>query len=153
MNIYKKYEDKLTTALKSIQDDFDTSRVVVEQPRDPSHGDMATNAAMVLCKQAGKNPRALAEELLPLIKEMDGVKDAEIAGPGFINFRLKQGVWADLLHLILDNGISYGDTNVGQGQPVNIEYVSANPTGPMHAGHTRGAVIGDTLANLLDKAG
>ena len=153
MNIYKKYEDKLNAALKVIGDGFDTSRVVVEQPRDPSHGDMATNAAMVLCKQAGKNPRALAEELLPLINEMAGVDSAEIAGPGFINFRLKQDVWAQLLNQILDEGVSYGDTHVGQGQPVNIEYVSVNPTGPMHAGHTRGAVIGDTLANLLDKAG
>ncbi len=153
MNIYKTYENELVTALKNISAEFDTSRVVVEQPRDPSHGDMATNAAMVLCKQAGKNPRAFAEELLPLIKELNGVESAEIAGPGFINFRLKQRQWADLLNYILNEGIGYGDTTVGKGQPVNIEYVSANPTGPMHAGHTRGAVIGDTLANLLDKAG
>lgn len=153
MNIYKHYQDKLDTALKSIGDDFDTSRVVVEQPRDPSHGDMATNAAMVLCKQAGQNPRALAETLIPLIREMKGVESAEIAGPGFINFRLKQEAWADLLQDILTQGVHYGDNTIGQGQPVNIEYVSANPTGPMHAGHTRGAVIGDTLANLLDKAG
>lgn len=153
MNIYKEYETNLNKALKNISEEFDTSRVVVEQPRDPSHGDMATNAAMVLCKQAGKNPRALAEELLPLVKEMEGVADAEIAGPGFINFRLKQRQWAGLLKKILIEGIHYGDTDVGLRQPVNIEYVSANPTGPMHAGHTRGAVIGDTLANLLDKAG
>ena len=108
---------------------------------------------MVLCKQAGQNPRALAETLIPLIREMKGVESAEIAGPGFINFRLKQEAWADLLQDILTQGVHYGDNTIGQGQPVNIEYVSANPTGPMHAGHTRGAVIGDTLANLLDKAG
>lgn len=153
MNIYKVYEDRLVEALHNISEEFDTSRVVVEQPRDPSHGDMATNAAMVLSKQAGKKPRDFAEDLAAIIGEMQGVESVEIAGPGFINFRLKQNQWADLLETILRAGTEYGDMNVGSAQPVNIEYVSANPTGPMHAGHTRGAVIGDTLANLLDKAG
>lgn len=153
MNIYKVYEDRLVEALHNISEEFDASRVVVEQPRDPSHGDMATNAAMVLSKQAGKKPRDFAEDLAAIIGEMQGVESVEIAGPGFINFRLKQNQWADLLETILKAGTEYGDTNVGSAQPVNIEYVSANPTGPMHAGHTRGAVIGDTLANLLDKAG
>ena len=153
MNVFKKYQDKLNDALIGVNADFDLSRVVVEPPRDPSHGDMATNAAMVLSKQAGKNPRELAGEITPLLEAMDGVETVEVAGPGFINFRLNSGVWIDHLKEILNAGTAYGDLTLGENQPVNIEYVSANPTGPMHAGHTRGAVIGDTLANLLDKAG
>ena len=153
MNVFKDYQDKLGEALLKVKSDFDLSRVVVEPPRDPAHGDMATNAAMVLSKQAGKNPRELAGEIVPLLEAMDGIETVEIAGPGFINFRLKSGFWVSHLKEILKAGIAYGDTNQGEGQPVNVEYVSANPTGPLHAGHTRGAVIGDTLANLLDKAG
>lgn len=153
MNVFKKYQDKLNDALIGMNADFDLSRVVVEPPRDPSHGDMATNAAMVLSKQAGKNPRELAGDITPLLKAMDGVETVEVAGPGFINFRLNSSFWIDHLKEILNAGTAYGDLTLGENQPVNIEYVSANPTGPMHAGHTRGAVIGDTLANLLDKAG
>ena len=153
MNIYKTYQDKLCAVLTEINADFDLSRVVVEPPRDSAHGDMATNAAMVLSKQAGKNPRELAAEITPKLEAVDGVTSVEVAGPGFINFRLDIKAWSGLLKNILDQGLAYGAVNVGQQTRVNIEYVSANPTGPMHAGHTRGAVIGDTLANLLDKAG
>lgn len=159
MNIYKTFEDKLRVILQDLSSagqlpsDLDMTRVVVEPPRDPSHGDMATNAAMVLSKLAKKAPRDLAAMIAPELEKLDDVDTVEIAGPGFINFRLKQSVWAGLLNKILSEGVHYGDTNMGQNEPVNIEYVSANPTGPMHAGHTRGAVIGDTLANLLQKAG
>ncbi len=132
---------------------LDFSRVKVEPPREAAHGDMATNAAMVLAKAAGKNPRQLGEMLVTKLKAMPGVAEASIAGPGFINFKLKDGEWTAILHEILAEGIHYGDSKMGAGVKVNIEYVSANPTGPMHAGHVRGAVIGDALAHLMAKAG
>ncbi len=127
--------------------------VAVEPPRDPSHGDLATNAAMVLAKRAGTNPRALAGLIVPKLAELDEVVSAEAAGPGFINIRLKPDVWQDELRTILDAGSDYGRSNLGAGARVNVEYVSANPTGPMHMGHCRGAVVGDALASLLEHAG
>jgi arginyl-tRNA synthetase len=159
VNIYKTFEDKLRVILQDLSSagqlpsDLDMTRVVVEPPRDRSHGDMATNAAMVLSKLTKKAPRDLAAMIAPELEKLDEVETVEIAGPGFINFRLKQVVWAELLNEILSDGVHYGDTDIGQNEAVNIEYVSANPTGPMHAGHTRGAVVGDTLANLLQKSG
>ena len=127
--------------------------VAVEPPRDPSHGDLATNAAMVLAKGAGTNPRALAEALLPRLEAIPGVTSVEIAGPGFINLRLDQDAWRDELTTILAEGEEYGLSKVGANERVNVEYVSANPTGPMHMGHCRGAVVGDALARLLEAAG
>jgi arginyl-tRNA synthetase len=127
--------------------------VAVEPPRDPSHGDLATNAAMVLAKRAGTNPRALAELIAPKLAELDEVESADIAGPGFINIRLKPSLWQEELRAILSEGDEYGRSAMGQGQRVNVEYVSANPTGPMHMGHCRGAVVGDALASLLEHAG
>ena len=127
--------------------------VAVEPPRDPAHGDLATNAAMVLAKGAGTNPRALAGLIAPRLEALLEVEKAEIAGPGFINLRLVDGIWRDELRAILAAGDDYGRSRVGGGLRVNIEYVSANPTGPMHMGHCRGAVIGDALANLLQYAG
>ena len=127
--------------------------VAVEPPRDPSHGDLATNAAMVLAKGAGTNPRALAEALLPKLEAIPGVTSVEIAGPGFINLRLDQDAWRDELTTILAEGEEYGLSKVGRNERVNVEYVSANPTGPMHMGHCRGAVVGDALARLLEAAG
>lgn len=159
MNIYKTFEDKLRDILQALSAagelpaDMDLTRVVVEPPRDPSHGDMATNAAMVLSKPAGKAPRDLAALIAPALEALDDIDAVEVAGPGFINFRLNQSVWAGLLNKIVSEGVHYGDTDIGKGEAVNIEYVSVNPTGPMHAGHTRGAVVGDTLANLLQKSG
>ena len=127
--------------------------VAVEPPRDPSHGDLATNAAMVLAKPAGMNPRALAEALVAELLKVPGVASAEIAGPGFINLRVDAAAWLAELRAIAALGSDYGRSAMGQGSTVNIEYVSANPTGPMHMGHCRGAVVGDALATLLEFAG
>jgi arginyl-tRNA synthetase len=133
--------------------DANRKAVAVEPPRDPSHGDLATNAAMVLAKGASTNPRALAEALLPKLEAIPGVTSVEIAGPGFINLRLDQDAWRDELTTILAEGEDYGLSKVGRNERVNVEYVSANPTGPMHMGHCRGAVVGDALARLLEAAG
>ena len=128
---------------------IDFSRVVVEPPRDASHGDMATNAAMVLAKEAGAKPRDLAEMIAGKLRADDLVASVDIAGPGFINLTLKPQVWADELRTILQEGAAYGRSAIGGGEKVNVEYVSANPTGPMHVGHCRGAVFGDALCSLL----
>jgi len=127
--------------------------VAVEPPRDPAHGDLATNAAMVLAKRAGTNPRALAEAIVPKLLEVEGVAGAEIAGPGFINIRLDRAVWEEELRTILAEAEDYGRSAMGRGRTINVEYVSANPTGPMHMGHCRGAVVGDALAALLEYSG
>jgi arginyl-tRNA synthetase len=127
----------------------DLARIVVELPRDPSHGDMATNAAMVLAKEAGTNPRALAESIAAGLRAEAKVEKVDVAGPGFINLTLKFHVWGEALRQTLVTGIDYGRSHMGAGEPVNVEYVSANPTGPLHVGHGRGAVFGDALANLL----
>jgi arginyl-tRNA synthetase len=131
----------------------DVSRIVVEPPRDPTHGDMATNAAMVLAKDAGKKPRELAESIATKLRIDGRVASVDIAGPGFINLTLKPNVWSEELRLVLGSGGDYGRSSMGKGENVNVEYVSANPTGPMHVGHGRGAVFGDALANLLAFAG
>ena len=131
----------------------DLSRIVVEPPRDPTHGDMATNAAMVLAKEAGKKPRELAESIAAKLRGDDKVTSVDIAGPGFINLTLKPNVWVEELRLVLEAGSNYGRSEIGSGEKVNVEYVSANPPGPMHVGHGRGAVFGDALANLLSFAG
>ena len=127
--------------------------VTVEPPRDPLHGDLATNAAMVLAKPAGMNPRALAEALVTELVKVPGVSSADIAGPGFINLRVDAAAWLAELRAIAALGGDYGRSTMGQGSTVNVEYVSANPTGPMHMGHCRGAVVGDALATLLEFAG
>jgi arginyl-tRNA synthetase len=132
---------------------IDTARVSVEAPRDAAHGDAATNAAMVLAKPAGLKPRDLGETLAIGLRALDDVADASVAGPGFVNLRLTDGFWHRRLREVLAAGLSYGDSTVGGDIPVNVEYVSANPTGPLHVGHGRGAVVGDALANLLQKAG
>jgi arginyl-tRNA synthetase len=132
---------------------LDLARVVVEPPKDAAHGDMATNVAMVLAKEAKAKPRDLAEQIAAKLRVDDLIEAAEIAGPGFINLTLKPQVWSDSLRAVLDAGDSYGRSGVGAGEKVNVEYVSANPTGPMHVGHCRGAVFGDALASLLVLAG
>jgi arginyl-tRNA synthetase len=131
----------------------DFSRVVVEPPKDPTHGDMATNAAMVLAKEAKAKPRDLAEKIAERLRADDLVTSVDVAGPGFINLTLKPAVWADALLAVLRQGPGYGESVIGAGEKVNVEYVSANPTGPMHVGHCRGAVFGDALASLLQLAG
>jgi arginyl-tRNA synthetase len=131
----------------------DLSRVVVEPPRDPSHGDMATNAAMVLAKDAGKKPRELAEAIADKLRADPVIAKVDVAGPGFINLTLKTYVWGEALLAVLEQGADYGRSTMGANEKVNVEYVSANPTGPMHVGHCRGAVFGDALASLLAFAG
>jgi len=131
----------------------DLSRVVVEPPRDPAHGDMATNAAMVLAKEARTKPRDLAEQIAARLRADDLIGSVDVAGPGFINLTLKASAWSEALLTVLREGSSYGRSAMGAGEKVNVEYVSANPTGPMHVGHGRGAVFGDALANLLTFAG
>jgi len=132
---------------------LDRANVTVEPPRDPSHGDLATNAAMVLAKPAGTNPRALAEKIAAELGKIDEVQAVSVAGPGFINLALNDDTWRSELSTIRDEGADYGRSTKGAGTTVNIEYVSANPTGPMHMGHCRGAVVGDALASLLEFAG
>ena len=132
---------------------LDTGNVTVEPPRDPSHGDLATNAAMVLAKPAKMNPRALAEALSGELAKIPGVAGVSVAGPGFINLKLDDALWLEELRTIGAAGGDYGRSVMGGGKTVNIEYVSANPTGPMHMGHCRGAVVGDALATLLEFAG
>jgi len=127
--------------------------VTLEPPRDPAHGDLATNAAMVLAKGAGMNPRALAEAITAKLAAQPGITSADIAGPGFINLRLAPQAWLAELRAIASLGGDYGRSQMGGGTVVNVEYVSANPTGPMHMGHCRGAVVGDALSSLLEFAG
>lgn len=157
--LYTGYTGHLNTALDALEAagtlpvGLSRSNVTVEPPRDPSHGDLATNAAMVLAKGAGTNPRALAEALVAELMKAPHVTSAQIAGPGFINLRLDPAAWLAELLAIGTMGGDYGRSDAGQGTTVNVEYVSANPTGPMHMGHCRGAVVGDALASLLEWAG
>src|SRR5580698_4927677 len=132
---------------------IDLSRVVVEPPRDAAHGDMATNAAMVLAKEAKAKPRDLAEQIAARLRADELIASVDIAGPGFINLTLKASVWSDALRTVLREGDAYGRSAIGAAEKVNVEYVSANPTGPMHVGHCRGAVFGDALASLLAFSG
>jgi arginyl-tRNA synthetase len=133
--------------------ELDRRNVTVEPPRDPAHGELAINAAMVLAKAAGTNPRALAELIKSRLEALPMVTSVEIAGPGFLNLRLSPDAWRDELRTILAQGDEYGLSTVGANERVNVEYVSANPTGPLHMGHCRGAVVGDSLARLLEAAG
>ncbi len=159
MSVYSHYSTLLDGVLDALiaegalPADLNRKNVAVEPPRDASHGDLATNAAMVLAKAAGTNPRALAALIAPKLEALPGVTSVEVAGPGFINLRLTPDAWRDELRTILTEGDAYGMSNVGKGERVNVEYVSANPTGPMHMGHCRGAVVGDALASLLEAAG
>jgi arginyl-tRNA synthetase len=132
---------------------LDLTRVTVEPPRDAGHGDMSTNAAMVLSKAAGKNPRQLGEAIAEKIKALSGVTDVNVAGPGFVNFRLDSGAWLATIRAVLSSGVRFGNSGIGGDKKVNVEYVSANPTGPLTVGHARGAVVGDALSSLLQKAG
>jgi len=159
MSLYAQYSALLDEVLDDLVTDgtlpagLDRRNVTVEPPRDPSHGDLATNAAMVLARPAGTNPRALAEAIKPKLEALPPVTSVEIAGPGFINLRLTRDAWRDELKTILREGDEYGLSTVGANERVNVEYVSANPTGPMHVGHCRGAVVGDALARVLEAAG
>ncbi len=158
MNIFAAFEARIGEALETLTragtlpEGLDRARVVVEPPRDPSHGDLATNAALVLAKEARTNPKALAEALAADLRTDPRVTEASVAGPGFINLRLTPSIYGEVVRAVLREGEAYGRGATVPGG-VNVEYVSANPTGPMHVGHGRGAVFGDALANLLAAAG
>jgi arginyl-tRNA synthetase len=159
VNLFTDYAAVLKAALAELTDagtlpaGLSHANVTVEPPRDASHGDLATNAAMVLAKPAGLNPRSLAEALVAALRTKPGIAAAEVAGPGFINLKLADSVWHAQITAMLGAGSDYGRSTVGQAKRINVEYVSANPTGPMHMGHCRGAVVGDALAGLLEYAG
>jgi len=159
MNIFNILKDKINVVLSGLVADSTLpegtsfAAVTAEPPRDASHGDVATNAAMVIAKGAGMKPRDLAEIIAEKLREFDEVESVDIAGPGFINMRLNKNIWQRVVLDILKEKEHYGDSDIGKGEKVNIEYVSANPTGPMHIGHARGAVYGDALSLLLAKAG
>jgi arginyl-tRNA synthetase len=159
MNIYKHFASVVHGVLAELEKSgaipagLDASRLSVEAPREAAHGDLATNVAMVLAKPAGRKPRELAELIAPALAAHPDIVSAEIAGPGFINLRLATDFWRERLKEIVTAGLSYGDSDEGKGKRVNMEYVSANPTGPLTAGHARGAVVGDAIASLLAKTG
>jgi len=159
MNIFGLFERRVADALGrmieagELPSGLDLGRVIVEPPRDASHGDLATNAALVLAKEARTNPRALAERIAADLRDDPRIVKAEVAGPGFINLTLAPDVYHGVLRSILGDDKGFGRSGQGRAEPVNVEYVSANPTGPMHVGHGRGAVFGDALANLLAYAG
>lgn len=159
MNIFADFNARITRAVEVLDlkdkdgGSLDLSRIAVEPPRDASHGDLATNAAMVLAKPTGQPPRALAERLAQALRADIDIAAADVAGPGFVNLRLKDAFWQLHLTVLLGEGRDYGRSTVGGGKKANVEYVSANPTGPMHVGHCRGAVVGDALANLMAFAG
>lgn len=157
MNIFADLRALVLSSLEAMTADgvlpegLDFANVAVEPPRDASHGDMATNAAMVLARPAKMNPRAIADDLAARLKTDARIELVDVAGPGFLNMRLAQGIWAEVTHAVYGEG--FGRSDMGAGRKVNVEYVSANPTGPLHVGHTRGAVFGDALASLLEFAG
>jgi arginyl-tRNA synthetase len=159
MNIFAHFASRFQEAGRSLQEagilsgDADLAAITVEPPRDASHGDIASNAAMVLAKRAKLAPRDLAQHFIGRLEHDPDIERLEIAGPGFINLTLRREFWPGVLKSVLDEGEAFGASGLGKGDKVNVEYVSANPTGPMHVGHTRGAVFGDALASLLEFAG
>ena len=159
LSLYARFAADIGTVLDALEAEgalpagLNRANIAVEPPRDATHGDLATNAAMVLAKPAKTNPRALAALIAPKLEQLPGVTGVEIAGPGFLNLRLDPDLWREELRTILADGGDYGRSTMGAGVRVNVEYVSANPTGPMHMGHCRGAVVGDALASLLEYAG
>ena len=159
MNIFTEFRHRVVKAVEALgvqaKDGgaLDFSKLGIEPPRDASHGDIATNAALVLAKQAGMAPRDLAEKIADKLGEDSDVETSGIAGPGFVNLKLSDGFWRKQLATVLSQEVGYGSSDLGGGRKINVEYVSANPTGPMHVGHCRGAIVGDALANLLGFAG
>lgn len=159
MNIFDEFLAHVVAALEgmtaagALPEGLDFSNVKVEPPRDASHGDLSTNAAMVLAKPAKAKPRDIADKLAVELAKIEDVTKVDVAGPGFINLTVAPAKWHSIIRAVFDKGENYGRADIGAGQKINVEYVSANPTGPMHVGHTRGAVFGDALANLLAFAG
>src|SRR3974377_142779 len=153
-NLYERvHECVIDATAASLPPGTDLSRVVVEPPRDPTHGDWATNAAMVTAKGVGKKPKEIAEATANALRNAEIVERVGVGGPGLINLRLKPHVWGEELRVVLESGLNYGRSNIGRSQKLNIEFVSANTTGPLHFGHGHGAVFGDALANLLTFTG
>jgi len=159
MNIYAHFSDRVAAALEQLKTqgllpaDTDISIVTVEPPREASHGDLATNAAMVLAKKAGMPPRDLAGKISEFLAADEDIDDVQIAGPGFINISVSKAFWPRILTAVFQEGDDFGRSEIGAGEKVNVEYVSTNPTGPLHVGHCRGAVFGDALSALLTFAG
>lgn len=156
MDVFAIFAGRVSAALKSLYPEVTEealSRLVVDPPRDLAHGDLSSNAAMVVAKSLGKNPREIATALAGAFKDDTDVASVDVAGPGFLNFRLVGSIWFAVLRSIAAQGGDFGRSDIGKGERVNVEYVSANPTGPMHVGHTRGAVFGDTLASLMAYSG
>ncbi len=159
MNFFHSFRDEILKVLKTLEnkgllpEGLDYDKITTEPPRDPSHGDLATNAAMMLSKPAGKNPRELGELIADELKSVPFVESVSVAGPGFINLKLTPEFWYGQLIVILDKKLAFGDSTMGLGEKINLEYVSANPTGPIHAGHGRVAIVADVLATLLEKVG
>src|SRR5512144_1463821 len=159
MDVFAGFHGRVLAAVQQLKHDgvvphgASIEGITLEPPKDAAHGDLATNAAMVLAKPSGLAPRALAERIVPLLASDPHIESVEIAGPGFINLTLAASFWPSVLRMVLEQGDGYGRSAIGKGKAVNVEYVSANPTGPMHVGHCRGAVFGDALCNLLVFAG
>ncbi len=159
MNVFREFRDVIVAEIAALQaagdlpDGIVTDRVSAEPPRDADHGDIATNAAMVLAKPAKRPPRDIASDLVGRLEQHADIAKASIAGPGFINLRLSNDFWRGQVRAVLTAGTNYGDSQIGTGRKVNVEYVSANPTGPLHVGHARGTIVGDAIASVLAKAG
>jgi arginyl-tRNA synthetase len=154
MNIFKELGSDLKNRCLQICADTEIwNQATLETPKDPLNGDISTNIAMLLAAKTGENPREIAIKFKELITDIPYVAHIEVAGPGFINFTIKAEKWHDCIKSILNGDKDFWEVNVGKGTKVNVEYVSANPTGPMHIGHARGAVYGDALANILKKCG
>lgn len=159
MNIFAEFETRIRTAISELQktgslpQDIDLSKITTEPPRDENHGDVSTNVAMVLAKPAGKSPMEIAQKIGDILGKADDVLGVNIAGPGFINIKLADAFWHKVVRAALSTRTEFGTSKIGKGKKINVEYVSVNPTGPLHVGHCRGAIFGDALANLLDCAG
>src|SRR6476659_6738423 len=159
MDVFAGFHGRVLAAVQQLKHDgvvphhASIAGITLEPPKDASHGDLATNAAMVLAKPSGLAPRALAERIVPLLASDPHIESVEIAGPGFINLTLSLSFWPSVLRMVVEQGDGYGRCAIGKGKIVNVESVSANPTGPMHVGHCRGAVFGDALCSLLQFAG
>jgi arginyl-tRNA synthetase len=159
MNIYLDFRNQIVKILEDLKydgtlaDDVSFGGIIVEPPRDRSNGELSTNAAMVVAKCTKQNPFVIAECISKILTLDERVSSIEVVKPGFLNFSLKPSVWLDILAHAFEIGDKFGSSDLGKGKKINIEYVSANPTGPLHVGHTRGAVFGDSLANLLDFTG
>ena len=159
MNIYLDFRNQIVKILEDLKydgtlaDDVSFNGIIVEPPRDRSNGELSTNAAMVVAKGTKQNPFVIAECISRVLTLNEKVSSIEVVKPGFLNFSLKPSVWLDILANAFEIGDEFGSSDLGQGKKINIEYVSANPTGPLHVGHTRGAVFGDSLANLLEFTG